>query len=116
MTLLRDLSVAICRVCHRPGEARAYTPDGKRPLWLCDDPDCFILAPTVYDMPSAESRRVTHEARRAAGAAAGGYLVKIGKTDLADLTPEEWDTFLTTYDNARSDHMKRLAAEWAPPL
>lgn len=67
-------------------------------------------------MPSTESRRVTHEARMSAGAAAGGYLEKIGKTDLSDLTAEEWEAFLTTYDNARADHMKRLAAEWAPPF
>lgn len=35
-----------------------------------------------------------HESLQYAGEMAGEYLEEIGKTDLADLTPEEWQTFL----------------------
>jgi hypothetical protein len=115
-TPIRDLSIAICAVCQRPGCGYAYTPDGTRPKWLCDDPDCFILASAVIDMPSSEARKAAVEARIKGGEAAGAYLEKIGKTDLADMTREEWLDFLLTYDNARSDFLKRQAAEWAPPF
>jgi hypothetical protein len=114
--VIPDLSAAVCFVCQSPGDGLAFTPSGKSPKWLCDSPDCLALASSVYAMPSKESRKVQHEARLSAGAAAGAYLERIGKTDLAELTPDEWQAFLTTYDNARADHMRRLAAEWAPPL
>lgn len=42
------------------------------------------------------------EAIEAGGKAAGGYLEQIGKSDLRDLTKDEWLTFLHTFDAARS--------------
>lgn len=49
------------------------------------------------------------------GQAAGQYLDKVGKTDLADLTKQEWFDFLCAFLAGYSEHMRAEVRE-APPF
>lgn len=65
-----------------------------------------VLNPTHYEK----------EALATAGDKAGEYLESIGKTDLAQLTREEWATFLNTVFGTATDELRRLAEENAVPF
>jgi hypothetical protein len=59
--------------------------------------------------------RIERQSMLAAGDKAGAYLDSIGKTDLAQLTAEEWEAFLAHAFNAFGDEMRtRIGAEKAP--
>lgn len=55
------------------------------------------------------------EALRVGGERAGAYLDSINKTDLADLTAEEWDEFLSLILCGYSERIRELTSE-APPF
>jgi len=55
------------------------------------------------------------EALREGGARAGAYADSIGKTDLAQMTPEEWDTFLGHILCGYAEKMQQLCT-LAPPF
>lgn len=65
-------------------------------------------------MPRPELDRTQWAALRAGGDAAGAYLDEIGRTDLATLTAEEWETFLAIaldqYGQALSTLLRANAA------
>jgi hypothetical protein len=54
------------------------------------------------------------EAITAGGQEAGAYLDSIGKTDLADLTPEQWSRFLGTFLGGYSNAMRETARSNPP--
>ena len=45
------------------------------------------------------------------GKAGGAYLDSLGQTDLAQLTEEEWDTFVEVIVTGYCDHLRELAAK-----
>jgi hypothetical protein len=85
----------VCAVCRRHALWIGYAPKQRREIiWLCDDNECHAAAKGVYRMPSDWLDEFEIGAVLEAGGAAGTYLEKIGKTDLATLSPDEWRTFL----------------------
>lgn len=117
--VVRDLSFAVCFICGDPSAGLGWCPTNAfkaRPRWLCDDPRCIHSASKAYGMPTIEQRKHAAEALEVGGQAAGAYLEEIGKTDLAEMTPDEWHTFLERFVAARAEHLRRLAAAFAPPF
>ncbi len=105
-----------CAVCRRQAHGSGYTPRFGAPIaWLCDDPTCLKLGRVVYHMGTKDY--TLHEAASLseAGSDAGEYLESIGKTDLASLTAEEWNKFLSIILDHYGRHMrKRLLSHEAP--
>ena len=83
-------------------------------MWTCKE--CIEVAQLVYGVPEMERAAHDAEARDNAGEKAGAYLEKIGKSDLATLTQEEWRAFLDTFRREWSSQMRRLGASCAPPF
>jgi hypothetical protein len=48
------------------------------------------------------------------GNAGGSYLDEIGKTDLAQLEPEEWSTFLGLVLQGYADSMREIVSKEVP--
>lgn len=48
------------------------------------------------------------------GNAGGSYLDEIGRTDLADLAPEEWATFLARVMTGYADSMRDIVSREVP--
>jgi len=111
-----DADPVCCAVCKRAAGANGYMPPrGKNPIaWVCDDPTCRTLLKQVYHMPVRQLSQVEAFSLADAGAAAGAYLESIGKTDLGDLDPAEWATFLKTvltgYETAMRERLTGKAA------
>lgn len=109
-----------CAICRRAESGVGYAPPGRRkkgtPLqvtWCCKSD--IELGRAVHHLPQDILSRIERESVSAAGDDAGAYLDKIGKTDLATLSREEWEEFLNTFLNGFGEHMrKRLATETAP--
>jgi hypothetical protein len=55
-------------------------------------------------------------ARTDAGEKAGAVLDEIGKTDLAELTAEQWQRFLTTVIHEFGESLRRQVAELRAPF
>lgn len=107
-----------CAVCRQPEVGAGYAPPGKRRklehvVWTCSAH--IDLAKTVFHMPPADLNRLEWTALREAGEAMGGYLDGLGKTDLAALSPEEFETALATAIWGYGEAMARqLRAHSAP--
>lgn len=81
----------VCAVCARPGTGHGYAPSDRHPIaWLCDDPACVQIAKDTYSMRQEKFARVDSLAAGQGGEAMGAYLDEIGKSDLAELTEEQW--------------------------
>ncbi len=63
--------------------------------WTCRED--IPLAAEVHHMPADKLSLIERRALAEAGDHAGSYLDAIGKTDLADLTKEEWEEFLAAF-------------------
>ena len=70
--------------------------------WKVDD----VLTPTNYEQ----------QALITAGEKGGAYLESIQKTDLAQMSQEEWRTFLLTIFDTTTSEIRRLADENAIPF
>lgn len=89
----------LCAVCRRRAIGRGYSNRArtvKDIAWVCDDPECIEIAARTYTMKQVEFSRLEEMATIEGGADAGAYLDKLGKTDLASLTQDEWDEFCRT--------------------
>jgi hypothetical protein len=62
-------------------------------LWCCGDPDCFVATLRTYQMPDFEFKRLEQIATVRGGEAAAAYAEEIGKSDMAEMEPAEWETF-----------------------
>lgn len=86
---------ATCILCGRRPSGFGYAPSDSHPVgWAC-----WVHLPqaeTVYKLPHTTLDAYEQIALREAGDAAGAYLDKLGQTDLALLTPEEWLIFRKT--------------------
>lgn len=58
--------------------------------------------------------RFEEQALEEGGNAAGAYLDEIGKTDLAELTEEEWATFWRLGLTAYADSMREMVSREVP--
>lgn len=65
------------------------------------------LSPEVGHDRSDPQRDGGHEG----GKAGGAYLDNLGRTDLAQLTEDEWDTFVEVIVTGYCDHLRDLAAK-----
>lgn len=86
----------LCCVCRRPAVGLAVTAKGRRnsPLgWVCDDAECIQIAKDSFDMRQLDFNRLDELATQEGGNEAGQYLDAIGKTDLAQLTEQQWQEF-----------------------
>lgn len=90
----------VCCSCARPAIGIGYAPNRSRTVgvdqiaWCCDDPECIAIARDSYEMKQLEFSRIDQLAAGDAGEKGGAYLDSIGKTDLAQLSEEEWQQFL----------------------
>jgi hypothetical protein len=85
-------------------------------LAFAGKPVCGTCAPNALagDMMMLDFADVEVEALQAGGGAAGEYLDSIGKTDLAQLTGDEWNTFLGKVLTGYSERMRQAAREHPP--
>jgi hypothetical protein len=111
-----DLEPVCCSVCMREAVGIGYAPkQGKPILWLCKNTDCISLGQTVFHMNPKTFTAYELFSLDDAGAAAGAYLESIGKFNLADLSGDEWTTFLKTVLASYGDKMReRLLSHAAP--
>lgn len=105
----------LCPVCHR--EARSfgwfninYSVSNPRRFeslrWLCSRPCQDILHGRKGVIDHSENEKA---AMLAGGDAGGAFLDGIGKTDLAQLTVEEWEAFLTRVIGGYCDTLRQIA-------
>ena len=78
---------------------------------------CSYRCSEVYMIARAKKIDITKDERAAAlcgGRAAGAYLDQIGKSDLTDMTQEEWARFCETLFESACAELARQADETVP--
>lgn len=112
------ISDRVCFVCARPAIGYGYTPPRTKSVdqiaFCCDDPECLAIASRTYSMTQLEFGRIDQLAAGDGGEKGGEYLDKIGKTDLATLTEEEWQQFLLAVVGGYRDALKGRLRNEAP--
>jgi hypothetical protein len=107
----------VCAVCRRRAMWLGYAPNHRGPyIWLCDDNGCHAAAKRVYAMPNPILDAYEIGAALEAGADAGAYLEELGKTDLAQLTGDEWREFLHRLYVGFEQVMRRKILGGEPPF
>ncbi len=102
---------AECFLCRRHATGIG-AGDGRRPRWVCDD--CIPQIKEIRQVRNFDPYE--KRARADAGDKAGAFLEGIGKTDLADLSEEEWQQFLTTVIHEFGESLRRQVAELRAPF
>ena len=105
----------VCFCCRRRDDGVGSLLGGKPPriIWSCRDH--IFLARKALLMPQRDYDYSENKALDAAGAAAGQYLDKIGKTDIGSLELHEWRKFCQTMIDAFGDDLaKRISSHEAP--
>ena len=106
--LSTDYSV-ICAVCRGHAGPRGYKPSRHEgAIWFCDDERCQALAARAYGMAKDKLEAYEQRAGMSAGDKAGQFLDEINKTDLAELTREEWEEFIGRIIIGFQSEMRRL--------
>ena len=114
--------IGTCFICKRRHDNLGYSPDERRsPVkWLCweclDDTHNGVRSklPKVYHMPRKTLDDYERRALEDGGNAGGEYLDEIGKTDLANLKPEEWAAFLSRVLTGYADSMREIVSKEVP--
>lgn len=119
-----SLHPEICGCCLAPARGAGYAPAGfskgrlhfKQFMWFCADPVCLAAMKDVYDMPADIFDKHLDDAIDEARRTAGRYAIEqIGKTDLAQMTFEEYHEFARVLVNATiADLRHRVAGHPAP--
>lgn len=96
---MRRAEAGCCAICRRIEAGVGYSPPPRhsekaRIIWTCEAD--IGRAKAVWHMRNDTLARIEREALLAAGDKAGDFLDQMGKTDLAKLSPEEWEAFLST--------------------
>ncbi|WLT09616.1 hypothetical protein RAM19_05660 [Bartonella apihabitans] len=95
--MIDRFETAICGVCGRSAVGFGYCSNpghhGSKILWVCDDPECLKIARDTYEMKQDDFSRLESLASGKGLDAGGAFLDEIKKTDLADLTKDEWFEF-----------------------
>lgn len=104
-----------CAICRRRSYGLGYAPRRTPMIWACRDPLCASLLNKVSEMPQAQFDEIEIAAMRAAGNVAGEFLDRLGKTDLASLSRDEWEEFLGLVIIGFGEDIKRqLGSDEAP--
>ena len=111
-----DPEPVCCQVCQRQAAGIGWAPKQGKPIaWLCMNTDCISLGETVFKMSKNRLTVFERDALTSAGGDAGSYLESIGRFDLSELSPEEWEKFLTTVLVSYGNNMRdRLLNHKAP--
>lgn len=113
--------VGTCLICKRRHDNIGYAPHDRAPVkWLCweclDDTHNGIRSklPKVYHMSKKKMDEYEARALEDGGNAGGEYLDGIGKTDLAELAPEEYQRFLGKVLVGYADSMREIVSREIP--
>lgn len=98
-----------CPVCRRAGGAVTISRGGKY-AQLCSETCAHIY----LRVGPVNSNEIEARGTDKGGQAAGAYLESIGKTDLATLSIEEWQTFCLTMFRETCAEMQRIADDEIP--
>jgi hypothetical protein len=104
----QPLSCAVCDAETGPVRVGKYA--------VCNDPRCAEVAKVWLDREPSGFTHWESDAVKAGGRAAGAYLVKIGKTGMATLTPDQWKEFCRVMVSEYRIELRRQAALQAPPF
>ena len=107
----------VCAICRRNATGFVYASGlgTKKPVaWVCDDAECLRLARDSYTALQRNFSRWESLAAQQGGKEAGEFLEKIGKTDLATLTIDEWCEFCRRLIAGYRSGLKLAAREEAP--
>jgi hypothetical protein len=102
-----------CAICGREWRAVAFKAPGDRH----QKHFCSFECSEVYMKAAKKQIAITKNEAAAitqGGKAAGAYLEQIGKTDLADMTGEEWEKFCATLFETACADLSRQAADHIP--
>lgn len=106
-----------CCVCRRWASGIGYAPRQKFPIaWVCERPECLQAIKGIYAMRASDLEHLERLALDEGGDAAGAYLDEIGKTDLAELSANEWREFRERFFRATTDALRRYAHEAVAPF
>lgn len=108
---------ADCWACKRMSDGLGLGPPdhdkwNKNPRWVCMD--CVAIGKELRTVRNFDPYEKT--ARREAGDKAGEFLDSIGKSDLAEMSEEEWLTFLTTVIHGFGESLRAQVAELRAPF
>lgn len=118
MTAPSDTIIGTCFICRRQHDNIGHAPHDRAPVkWVCweclDGTHNGIRSklPRLYHM-----RLTDYEGRALedGGNAGGEYLDSINKTDLAELDPEEWRSFLGAVLKGYADSMREIVSREVP--
>lgn len=106
----------VCFICGEPSTGFAFTPHKSFETgWTCTP--CSPHIKEAYSMSDNVMADLEAQAREAASMRGGAYLDGIGKTDLATLAPEEWETFLGEVLTGYRDTVRSLvSAKYEAPF
>lgn len=105
----------LCAVCRRPATGLGHMDrEDDRIVWTCGNKTCLSAIRKVANMTKKQIKAFELEAGRAAMEQAGPYLDSIGKTDLALLSPNEFDEFIRTFISAYQDAMRERFKDEVP--
>jgi len=100
-----------CPVCRRAGGKITISMGGERMESPCSI-ECAALYIKAKGQPKME--QFEREAAAEGGNAGGQYLDRIGKTDLASLTREEWEEFCALIFIGACDALRKRADDDIP--
>lgn len=103
---------ADCWVCRRRAVGVGAGNPGGNPRWICSD--CIPHLSEIRTVRKFDPYELV--ARTDAGEKAGAVLDEIGKTDLAELTVEQWQRFLTTVIHEFGESLRRQVADLRAPF
>lgn len=109
-SLLND--PADCVACKRHAIGLGIGNPGGSPRWVCAE--CVPIIRELRAVTKFDPYELI--ARADAGEKAGEMLDAIGKSDLADMTKEEWLTFLGTVIDEFGKSIRRQVAEQSAPF
>lgn len=84
---------AACACCGRSAVGLGWRPPrtDRKPIWLCNDPECISIAQRTYDMKQDEFDKVEARAAVKAAEEAGAMLEQLGVADaFSGMSWEQW--------------------------
>lgn len=120
-SITNDL-VGTCSICKRRHDNIGWAASERHPVkWMCWD--CLDLSNPkglpinfnkVFHMSQRKFDEYEERALEDGGNAGGSFLDEIGKTDLAELDPEEWSQFLGVILKGYADSMREIVSREVP--
>lgn len=109
--------IGTCSICKRRHCNIGYAPHERAPVkWECAE--CLELPidqiKRFHHMSRKDIERFERMALEDGGNAAGEYLDQLGKTDLAELEPHEWNHFLGVVLQGYAASMRKIVSREVP--